>query len=43
MDWLHEDGFDDLDAACDRLGAEWLDACKLVIKQRMAARLRVVE
>lgn len=43
MDWLHEDGFEDLDAACERLGEEWLAACKRVIKARAAARLRVVE
>ena len=43
MDWLHEDGFENLDAACDRLGDEWHDACKVVVKQRTTARLRLVE
>jgi hypothetical protein len=43
MDWLQEDGFQDLEAARDRLGAEWVDACNVVMKQRTAARLRIVE
>jgi hypothetical protein len=43
MDWLQEDGFENLDDARDRLGDEWADACQAVIKLRTAARLRVVE
>lgn len=43
MDWLQEDGFEDLDAACDRLGEPWLAACKVVTTARTTARLKVVE
>jgi hypothetical protein len=43
IDWLREDGFENLDAACDRLGEDWTHACQAVIKMRTAARLRVVE
>ena len=42
-DWLLAGGFEDLADACDRLGEQWLAACQLVIKQRSAARLRLVE
>ena len=43
IDWLREDGFSDLDAASDLLGAEWLHACKVVVKERNAARIKLVE
>ncbi len=43
MDWLREGGFQDADAARDRLGDDWALACQAVIRMRAAARLRVVE
>jgi hypothetical protein len=43
MDWLQEDGFENLDAAYKLLGEDWTHACVAVIKMRTAARLRVVE
>lgn len=43
MDWLQEDGFEDLDSACDRLGEEWTNACKAVMKARTKARIKLVE
>ena len=43
MDWLREDGFENLEEAFARLGDEWERACAALIKKRTAARLRIVE
>ena len=43
LDWLRQEGFEDLDGASARLGEQWFAACKVVMKARMVPRLKLVE